>query len=170
MSCFHVGHISFMLDSCWLHHFGIHGSARVSCCLTVLLFLWRLRVLCTRCVAVDIILMDSNVTITCLECGRENTTRCFCYGQSKDVWCRRCHSKLTVYAEQCKFVQHQPKELNRVTSEVPKQSKLKQKEPVLKLGSPLPECGTCEHYKKSHRWLRYVIRYLYGQYIHCSTD
>ena len=101
--------------------------------------------------------MDSNVAITCLECGRENTTRGFSYGQSKDVWCRRCHSKLSLFAEQCKFVQHQPRELNPVTREAPKQPKLKHKEQVLKLGTPLPEYGTCQHYKKSHRWLRYVL-------------
>ena len=99
--------------------------------------------------------MNSNMTITCLECGRENTTRGFCYGQSTELWCRRCHSKLTVYAEQCKFVQHQPREMSQVAHQVVKHSKRKQNEPVLKLGTPLPEHGTCQHYKKSQRWLRY---------------
>ncbi len=28
------------------------------------------------------------------------------------------------------------------------------KDPVFKLGHPLPDSGTCAHYKKSHRWLR----------------
>lgn len=111
----------------------------------------------SRCAAVDVVLMDSNVTITCLECGRENTTRGFSYGQSKDVWCRRCHSKLSVYAEQCKFVQHQPRGIpNQALIEAPKRTKVKVKEPVLKLGTPLPDYGTCQHYKKSHRWLRYL--------------
>ena len=108
-----------------------------------------------RCAAVDVVLMDTNVTVTCLECGRENTTKGFSYGQSKDVWCRRCHSKLTLYAEQCKFVQ--PRELDRGAGEVSRQMQpklKKKKEPILKLGTPLPENGTCEHYKKSCRWLR----------------
>ncbi len=29
------------------------------------------------------------------------------------------------------------------------------REPGIQLGKPLPEFGTCEHYKKSHRWLRF---------------
>ena len=30
------------------------------------------------------------------------------------------------------------------------------KEPGIKEGQPLPDNGSCKHYKKSHRWLRYV--------------
>ena len=32
----------------------------------------------------------------------------------------------------------------------------KQRGQVFKEGTPLPESGTCTHYKKSHRWLRSV--------------
>ena len=31
--------------------------------------------------------------------------------------------------------------------------KLKDRE-IIQVGQPLPDLGTCEHYKKSHRWLR----------------
>ena len=30
------------------------------------------------------------------------------------------------------------------------------KDPSIKEGLPLPENGTCKHYKKSFRWLRYM--------------
>ena len=29
------------------------------------------------------------------------------------------------------------------------------KDPAIKEGFPLPDTGTCRHYKKSFRWLRY---------------
>ena len=29
------------------------------------------------------------------------------------------------------------------------------KDPAIKEGFPLPDTGTCKHYKKSYRWLRY---------------
>ena len=159
LSYLYVCHISCLLDPCWFYHDGILGSLGVSYCPMVVCTL--MYIVQYRCAAVDVVLMDSRVTITCLECGRENTSRGFSYGQSKDVWCRRCHSKLTIYAEQCKFVQHQPRELcipqSQVLSGALKQTKLRQKEPVLKQGAPLPEYGACQHYKKSHRWLRYIM-------------
>ena len=148
-----------MLDSRWFYHYGIHGFSRVCCCLLSVSCKSDIAVFVIhRCAAVDVIMMDSNVTITCLECGKENTSKGFCYGQPKDVWCRRCHSKLTVSAEQCKFVQHQTRELLQTAHAAPKHAKLKRKELVLKQGTPLPDYGTCQHYKKSHRWLRWVSR------------
>ena len=30
----------------------------------------------------------------------------------------------------------------------------RRRDPLIQEGKPLPEFGTCTHYKKSHRWLR----------------
>jgi len=30
-------------------------------------------------------------------------------------------------------------------------------DPVIKIGNPLPDNGTCKHYKKSYRWFRYGL-------------
>ena len=108
-----------------------------------------------RCTPVDLILIHSDVTITCLECGRENSTSGLNYGTHKDSWCRRCHTKLSVFVEQCRFVQHQagagPSSAECSTSA---KKSIKKREPLIQVGKPLPELGTCGHYKKSHRWLR----------------
>lgn len=43
------------------------------------------------------------------------------------------------------------------------ESKKKQpKEPGIKEGQSLPDNGSCKHYKKSHRWLRYVYLFYYN--------
>ncbi len=39
-------------------------------------------------------------------------------------------------------------------SAVSKSKAARIKEPLFKLGHPLPDDGACSHYKKSHRWLR----------------
>lgn len=60
------------------------------------------------CVPVDLVLLGCAVTINCLECGRGNETQGLSYGQPRQLWCRRCHGRLAVGAEQSKFVNHQP--------------------------------------------------------------
>ena len=51
----------------------------------------------------------------------------------------------------------------------PKKSKKKsKKEALIQVGKPLPEMGTCQHYKKSNRWLRYVCMgvCMYGRMVY----
>ena len=108
-----------------------------------------------RCAPVDLILIHSDVTITCLECGRENPTSGLNYGGNKDSWCRRCHTKLSVFIEQCRFVQHQTGlRPDSDHSSMGAKKSSKKREPLIQVGKPLPELGACGHYKKSHRWLR----------------
>ena len=136
------------------------------------------------CIPIDLVLLGCAVTINCLECGRVNETQGLSYGQPRQLWCRRCHARLAVGAEQSKFVNHQPgvvigkdggghckalcEEIiscslclslsytHTAPSSLPLAcSRLRQqRDPPLQEGKPLPECGTCLHYKKSHRWLR----------------
>ena len=109
-----------------------------------------------RCVPVDLILMQCETTLTCLECGRDNTTLGMNYGEHRDLWCKRCHMKLALYVEQCRFIQHRAGTTvlpTTLQSSGKKRSK-KAKEAVIQVGKPLPEFGTCTHYKKSNRWLR----------------
>ena len=110
----------------------------------------------SSCQPVDLVLMQCDPILTCLECGRDNTTCGLNYGEHRDLWCKRCHMKLSLTVEQCRFVQHQP----GVVPLVPggegrkKRGGKKAKEGLIQLGKPLPEFGTCAHYKKSNRWLR----------------
>ena len=92
-----------------------------------------------------------------MECGRENTTSGLSYGDQRDLWCRRCHTKLSISVEQCRFIQHQPgAALDPSVLPAGAGKSKKKKEPLIQVGKPLPELGTCSHYKKSHRWLRLV--------------
>ena len=45
------------------------------------------------------------------------------------------------------------KQITKKTEVETKKKKIP-KEPGIKEGQPLPDTGTCKHYKKSHRWLR----------------
>ena len=106
----------------------------------------------------DIIFQFSSLTITCLNCSSEVTSQGFSIDQPKDVYCHRCHNKITMKATGVKFFQHQPSEgLSRekaelVTVHLPSKKRV---DSLLKDGEPLPEYGVCQHYKKSHRWLRF---------------
>ena len=157
--------LSPSLTSCWFYHHLLHGHVRVGLCLlcNYTLFVEEKTPansislsFVLRCSSIDIVLLSSDVIITCLECGRENSTKGLSYGQSKFTWCRKCHSKLTLFAEQCKFIQHQPGSFLAAPlgdSSSGRKNKRKLDEGI-KEGYPLPETGTCVHYKKSHRWLR----------------
>ena len=109
-----------------------------------------------RCLPVDLVLMQSEVTLSCLECGRDNATSGLNYGEHRDVWCKRCHVKLSLYVEQCRFIQHQPGTavLPSTAPSSGKRAGRKAREAVIQVGKPLPEFGTCAHFKKSNRWLR----------------
>lgn len=106
------------------------------------------------CVPVDLILMRCETTLSCLECGRDNMTSGFNYGEHRDLWCKRCHLRLSLYVEQCRFIQHQPGATLLPTTAPLSKKSAKKREAIIRVGKPLPEFGTCDHYKKSHRWLR----------------
>ena len=128
------------------------------------------------CTAFDVVLQDSIATVSCLECGKSIIVTSMSFGEQRDLWCQRCHTKLSLLSNQCHFVQHQctgvvpttvgilRTNVNRTSlmvslslSAAPalKSSTMK-KDPTIQPGRPLPNFGACEHYKKSCRWLRYA--------------
>ncbi|KAI9297208.1 hypothetical protein K502DRAFT_328402 [Neoconidiobolus thromboides FSU 785] len=88
--------------------------------------------------------------------------------------CRSCHTHFSVEMGLCKFIRLAPSaaifELPTSTSNLPKAQLLgvlPRKEKLdIKLGTPLPSFGTCSHYRKSYRWLRFPCC---GQAFPCST-
>lgn len=68
---------------------------------------------------------------------------------------------MTLSATGIRFVQHQQAEVaagvkgENVTTV---SSRKKAEADLFKDGNPLPDYGVCSHYKKSHRWLRYVVQ------------
>jgi len=110
------------------------------------------------CSPVDVVFHSSSLTMTCLNCSCEVTSSGFFMDQPKDEYCRRCHNKMSISATGIRFLQHQhvdtPTSLTAGNVTVLSASGKKAQADLIKDGYPLPEYGVCQHYKKSHRWLR----------------
>ncbi|XP_069480845.1 uncharacterized protein [Ambystoma mexicanum] len=102
---------------------------------------------------VDLVLQDCVFVVCCLSCSQEGPLENLSYGQTRDTNCLHCHSKLSVLAEAARF---QKISFPRNTIGDPLQRQKKTvRDPAIQAGKPLPERGTCEHFKKSCRWLRF---------------
>lgn len=111
------------------------------------------------CQAVDIPLMECSFYVDCLNCSRQISIDGIHYGQQRITWCLYCNKKMSIYMQSVKFQHLQPASNiattgHRLTTAVKKDKKVI-KDPAIQEGKPLPDCGTCRHYKKSYRWLRF---------------
>lgn len=102
--------------------------------------------------AVDLVLQECELTVGCLSCSQEGPVQNLAYGQTKEFNCENCHTKLSILAESTKFHYIQPRTNKTGSSGV---SYKTLREPSVQKGKPLPEKGTCKHFKQSHRWLRF---------------
>uniref|UniRef100_A0A3Q2VZ49 Uncharacterized protein n=1 Tax=Haplochromis burtoni TaxID=8153 RepID=A0A3Q2VZ49_HAPBU len=102
--------------------------------------------------AVDLVLQECELTVGCLSCSQEGPMQNLAYGQTKEFNCENCHTKLSILAESTKFHYIQPRTNKTGSSGV---SYKTLRDPAVQKGKPLPEKGTCKHFKQSHRWLRY---------------
>ncbi|KAK7492539.1 hypothetical protein BaRGS_00016205 [Batillaria attramentaria] len=111
------------------------------------------------CLPFDVILQNCCSVVTCLNCSKETKMGAVLPGQPQDHWCRACHKKLKIATEGVRFTQLGPSSTTQevkgaVRVVVPRQRRLP-KDPAIQEGKPLPNFGTCKHYKKSYRWLRF---------------
>lgn len=112
------------------------------------------------CQAVDIPLMECSFYVDCLNCSKQISISGIHYGQQRVTWCLYCNKKISIYTQSVKFHQLQPASNivatpgHKLTTATKKEKKLI-KDPAIQEGKPLPDCGTCKHYKKSYRWLRF---------------
>ncbi|XP_008280332.1 uncharacterized protein LOC103357524 [Stegastes partitus] len=100
----------------------------------------------------DLVLQDCELTVGCLTCSQEGPVQNLLYGQTKEFNCEHCHSKLSILAESTRF-QYIPPRTNKTGSTEVRYKTIR--DPAVQKGKPLPEKGTCKHYKQSHRWLRF---------------
>jgi len=105
------------------------------------------------CKAFDAVLVDSTLIINCLNCSKDTIKKGIAYGKKGDYWCSSCHTKMEIQIMASKFTQLQKN--GEKLQEVKTVAKKAVKHPGIKEGSPLPDQGTCKHYKKSYRWLRF---------------
>lgn len=101
----------------------------------------------------DLVLQDCELTVGCLTCSQEIPLQNVFYGQLKEFICEHCHSKLSILAESARFQYIQPRTSNKAGPSGVHYKTIR--DPAVQKGKPLPEKGTCKHYKQSHRWLRF---------------
>ncbi|KAK5867406.1 hypothetical protein PBY51_011902 [Eleginops maclovinus] len=103
---------------------------------------------------VDLVLQDCDLIVGCLSCSQEGPVQNVCYGQTKESNCEHCHSKLSILTESTRFQYIQPR-VNKTGSSSGAVYNKMIRDPAVQKGKPLPEKGSCKHYKQSHRWLRF---------------
>lgn len=102
---------------------------------------------------VDMNLTECVFLVDCLNCSKQTVIDGMHYGQKFASWCNFCNQKILICIEGAKFQASTPSsfEVKNVSAKKAK----KNQDPVIQVGEPLPQYGTCKHYKKSYRWLRF---------------
>lgn len=111
------------------------------------------------CHAFDLVLQDCQAMVSCMGCSKQTRLEGLVTGQRVDGWCQACHAKYTLSADCVKLTQLAPSVVHTASSKTievaPTKAKKPPKDPAIKEGTPLPETGTCRHYRHSYRWLRF---------------
>ncbi|XP_018423135.1 PREDICTED: uncharacterized protein LOC108796193 [Nanorana parkeri] len=102
--------------------------------------------------AKDLVLPECTFMAGCLNCSREEQIQNLSFGLIKDVNCLNCHSKLSISSEAVRFQKVQRYPSNKDQHGF---GRKKVRDPAIQSGKPLPDHGTCKHYRKSCRWLRF---------------
>lgn len=109
------------------------------------------------CTAFDLLLQDCNFMLGCLGCSKETPVIGLPPGVLMDISCHTCHQKMKIAADSAKFTELQTSSVDQdkaVNIPVMKIKKIP-KDPRITLGFPLPDNGTCKHFRKSFRWFRF---------------
>uniref|UniRef100_UPI00398EC67F uncharacterized protein n=1 Tax=Pristiophorus japonicus TaxID=55135 RepID=UPI00398EC67F len=109
------------------------------------------------CVPVDLVLQDSQFSVGCLNCSKEGALQSLSYGRNTELNCLHCHSKLEVLVEAAQFYQihAQLQDETDDKNSVHRHQKRPPLGPAIQLGKSLPDFGSCSHYRRSCRWLRF---------------
>ncbi|EYC08528.1 hypothetical protein Y032_0065g3596 [Ancylostoma ceylanicum] len=111
------------------------------------------------CRPLDCILQQSQLKFVCLACGKEDEVQKLNFGSTHKSWCRECHTLCEFTVTAVRFrgdLSKIPAEDLVTASKIPKAKKEVTKTVgSIVEGQPLPELGTCKHYKKSYRWFRF---------------
>ncbi|KAK0667536.1 hypothetical protein QBC41DRAFT_395824 [Cercophora samala] len=105
----------------------------------------------TGCTVAD--LLPSTFVPTCGKCSHPSIGLVSVRGETTTNICRECHARFTFKIPDVKFLDYAP----GMHTRLPPTSGPRRKTEKLGLhaGEPLPEKGSCQHYKKSYRWFRF---------------
>ncbi|XP_056138013.1 uncharacterized protein si:dkey-24l11.2 [Lampris incognitus] len=104
---------------------------------------------------IDLVLQDCQLSVGCLSCSQEGPVQDISYGQAKALNCEHCHCKLSILADSARFQYIPPRSNKTGQSDVVLNYPRNIRDPAVQKGKPLPEKGTCKHFKQSYRWLRF---------------
>lgn len=111
------------------------------------------------CQVFDLVLQDCRAIVSCMACNKQTTIDGIVSGQVIDGWCKACNAKFKIATEAVKMTQLAPSGIDTSSAPVIKSTSSKPKkppkDPAIREGYPLPDFGTCKHYKQSYRWLRF---------------
>ncbi|KJH46532.1 hypothetical protein DICVIV_07400 [Dictyocaulus viviparus] len=116
------------------------------------------------CRPLDCILRDSLLKFVCLTCQKEEEVQQLNYGTLHKSWCHNCHSLCQFTINAIRFRGDFSRIPNQDLATASKITRTKKKasdmfhircEVPFVEGQALPEFGTCKHYRKSYRWLRF---------------
>ncbi|XP_051238178.1 uncharacterized protein si:dkey-24l11.2 isoform X1 [Dicentrarchus labrax] len=103
----------------------------------------------------DLVLQECELIVGCLSCSQDGPVQQnLSYGQTKEFNCEHCYSRLSILAESTRFQYIQPR-TNKTGPSACEGTYKTIRDPSVQKGKPLPDKGTCKHYKQSHRWLRF---------------
>uniref|UniRef100_A0A914UZC8 Nucleoporin NUP42 n=1 Tax=Plectus sambesii TaxID=2011161 RepID=A0A914UZC8_9BILA len=111
----------------------------------------------TGCRPVDLVLVTSEFKLTCLSCNKDMMLKSISYGAPFKTWCQGCHTKSELGINAVRFHSDTPLEGNTgaAAAAIKPVKKKTVLGPRIVEGEPLPDNGTCKHYKKSFRWFRF---------------
>uniref|UniRef100_A0A0B7AGD6 Nucleoporin NUP42 n=1 Tax=Arion vulgaris TaxID=1028688 RepID=A0A0B7AGD6_9EUPU len=111
------------------------------------------------CQAFDLIFQECRVAVTCMSCSKQTRINGLVSGHMVDAWCQACNARFKLATEAVKFVQLVPSSVDTSVNKIVEVASSKVKKPpkdaAIREGYPLPEFGTCKHFKHSYRWLRF---------------
>ncbi|CAP66857.1 uncharacterized protein PODANS_4_6500 [Podospora anserina S mat+] len=105
----------------------------------------------TGCTVAD--LLPSTFVPACGKCSHPSLGLVSVRGETTTNICRECHARFAFKIPDVKFLDYAP----GMHTRLPPTSGPRRKTEKLGLhaGEPLPEKGSCQHYKKSYRWFRF---------------
>ncbi|GMT16110.1 hypothetical protein PFISCL1PPCAC_7407, partial [Pristionchus fissidentatus] len=129
-------------------------------------------ILAQGCRPIDAVLLHSQLRFVCLQCSKMDTVQNLSFGSAHKSWCRGCHAliEFTIVAARFAglFGREQDEEAAKSVPKARKPKAAKESSggaPIVE-GEPLPDKGTCRHYKKSYRWFRFPCC---GRLFPCDT-
>jgi uncharacterized CHY-type Zn-finger protein len=94
-------------------------------------------------------LIHSSFIATCLECGAASEIPKFQAPQTWETSCRTCFNRLRIDVRGSRI------ELAELSTRPNLIVPRREEKMTFTPGQPLPDRGTCEHYRRSYRWLRF---------------